>query len=129
MGNSKCACSNFCFKRCLVIHMVVIKKHTLQKQTIKFIVSYQVYYFRIQHSNSFNMVHAALFGNSFKNLESKIWFLCSITVLVMWGDRKVSSTAFLLINLAITDTLTLLGFWLIQTLLTIDKNFDVNIGE
>ena len=61
--------------------------------------------------------------------NAKFWVLFSITLLVMWRDRKVSSTAFLLINLAITDTLALLGFWFVQTLLTIDKNFDVNIGE
>ena len=62
-------------------------------------------------------------------MNNTFWFSFSITVLVMWRDRKVSSTAFLLINLAITDTLTLLGFWFIQKLLMIDHNFDVNIGE
>ena len=53
----------------------------------------------------------------------------SITVLVMWRNRKVSSTAFLLINLAITDTLTLLGFWIIQTLRTMDRTLNTTTGK
>ena len=62
-------------------------------------------------------------------LHFSLWIF-SITVLVMWRDRKVSSTAFLLINLAITDTLTLLGFWFMQTLLLLDNNFEsVNTGQ
>lgn len=54
---------------------------------------------------------------------------CSITVIVMWSDRKVSSTAFLLLNLAITDTLTLLGYWLAPTLRTLDDVFGTNTGK
>ncbi len=64
-----------------------------------------------------------------RGTNNECWGCCSLTVCILWKERLVSTTAYLLINLAISDTLTLLGFWVSQTLLVIENNLLAPFGE
>ena len=108
-----------------------VKKRSVKNELVKAILlcfhSFLSTNAIFSRQKSFTFKTSALFHELFRFFS--LW-ISSITVLVMWRDRKASSTAFLLINLAITDTLTLFGFWFMQTLLLLDNNFDsVNTGQ